>query len=263
MQNCKIEEIRKAASIVFSQKGYKETKIADIASRAGVSPGTIYKHFKNKKQIFTSINQPELEALRPHYEEKQKGILKAALNLFGDKGYSDTSMEDIASHCGISKAALYQYYKSKEDIFCETVQQGAVICGLDKLPAINLEDDMARVLGSIACNYLKEMSQPDRINLFRTLLSDSRRVTEPGELLYNNVIDSFYNALAGYFEEQKTMGKLRDINTKFAARAFMGTLMSFVFVDRLINPAKKEFEDSYIVDKAVDMFLNGIEQKQK
>ncbi len=43
-------------------------------------------------------------------------ILRAALRLFADQGYGATSMREIAEQLGITKAALYYHFDSKEDI---------------------------------------------------------------------------------------------------------------------------------------------------
>lgn len=47
---------------------------------------------------------------------KKQQILEAALNLFMEKGYPKTSMQDIAAECNISKATLYKFFDSKEEI---------------------------------------------------------------------------------------------------------------------------------------------------
>ena len=43
-------------------------------------------------------------------------ILNAALKLFSERGYEGSSMSDIANLLGITKAALYKHYKSKQEI---------------------------------------------------------------------------------------------------------------------------------------------------
>ncbi len=48
--------------------------------------------------------------------ERKAGILYAALGLFARYGVRRTSMEDIAQEAGLSRAALYQYFRNKEDI---------------------------------------------------------------------------------------------------------------------------------------------------
>ena len=52
-------------------------------------------------------------------------ILESALELFAEKGYSGTSMSDIAKRLGITKAALYKHYTSKQEIFEAVMQDTA------------------------------------------------------------------------------------------------------------------------------------------
>lgn len=48
---------------------------------------------------------------------KQEAILTAAFEVFSKYGYRRTSMEDIGTAAGMSRAALYLHYRNKEDIF--------------------------------------------------------------------------------------------------------------------------------------------------
>lgn len=52
-------------------------------------------------------------------------ILETALELFAQRGYLGTSMSDIAQRLGITKAALYKHYASKQDILDRIVEQMA------------------------------------------------------------------------------------------------------------------------------------------
>jgi len=49
-------------------------------------------------------------------EERKNQILEAAIAVFASLGFQQTRMDDIASHAGLSKGALYLYYKSKDAI---------------------------------------------------------------------------------------------------------------------------------------------------
>ena len=56
----------------------------------------------------------------PEYKEAAKTkIIQAARKVFAEKGYHDTTMDDIAKEIGVSKGALYSYFKSKEDLLKE------------------------------------------------------------------------------------------------------------------------------------------------
>ena len=54
--------------------------------------------------------------------EKRNDILYAAIYLFSNKGFTSTSVQDIASYCNISKATIYKLFKSKEDILIELIK---------------------------------------------------------------------------------------------------------------------------------------------
>ena len=53
---------------------------------------------------------------RPVFDERRHIMLAAAAALFQEKGYGGTSMQDIAERVGLTKAALYYYVSSKQDI---------------------------------------------------------------------------------------------------------------------------------------------------
>ena len=56
-------------------------------------------------------------------EGTKERILETALELFAQNGYLGTSMNDIAARLGITKAALYKHYASKQDILDRIVER--------------------------------------------------------------------------------------------------------------------------------------------
>ena len=57
----KREAILRAAIKVFAQKGYFNSKVADIAKEAGIADGTVYLYFKSKDEILHSIFDRAME----------------------------------------------------------------------------------------------------------------------------------------------------------------------------------------------------------
>jgi AcrR family transcriptional regulator len=55
-------------------------------------------------------------------DEVRKKIVQEASLLFMEKGYSATTMDDIAGCLGVTKASIYQYYKSKVDLFAASAE---------------------------------------------------------------------------------------------------------------------------------------------
>lgn len=57
--------------------------------------------------------------------EKRTAFMKAAERLFIEKGYENTSIEDIVKAAGITKRTLYQYFQNKEDLYYAIALEGA------------------------------------------------------------------------------------------------------------------------------------------
>jgi AcrR family transcriptional regulator len=58
------ERIIEAACELFSKYGYHNTQVMDIVKAVGMSAGTFYNHFKDKKDLFEHITMESLESLR-------------------------------------------------------------------------------------------------------------------------------------------------------------------------------------------------------
>ncbi|MDP5276546.1 TetR/AcrR family transcriptional regulator [Chengkuizengella axinellae] len=55
-------------------------------------------------------------------DHKKKLIIEASLKLFSEKGFYSTSVQDIAELCSISKASLYKFFPSKEELFIKVFE---------------------------------------------------------------------------------------------------------------------------------------------
>ncbi|WP_191566477.1 TetR/AcrR family transcriptional regulator [Metabacillus idriensis] len=55
-------------------------------------------------------------------EKKKQHILESALKAFGEKGFQLATIDDIVAESGLSKGAIYNYFKSKEDIYMQLMQ---------------------------------------------------------------------------------------------------------------------------------------------
>jgi AcrR family transcriptional regulator len=59
------------------------------------------------------------------FELQRHRLLKAAATCFNQKGYSGTSLKDVADHLGLTDAALYYYVRNKEELVYQCYLRGA------------------------------------------------------------------------------------------------------------------------------------------
>ncbi len=55
-------------------------------------------------------------------EQKRRAALRIASRLFNEKGYHATSLDEIADQIGVTKTALYYYFRNKEELLFECLQ---------------------------------------------------------------------------------------------------------------------------------------------
>ncbi|VXC40840.1 TetR family transcriptional regulator [Bacillus sp. 349Y] len=117
----KRDRIFRAASKIFSEKGYFETTVADIAKEAGVSFGTVFTYFETKEMLYETMILEQLEEIKPHFLDIQGTFT-------GDPMEIITAMVD--RHVTIF---------SEKSEFLRLVQQ--VLARLDRYPALFEELD--------------------------------------------------------------------------------------------------------------------------
>ena len=59
-------------------------------------------------------------------DARPEEISAAALDLFVERGYAGTRLDDVAARAGVSKGTVYLYFASKEDLFKAVVREGLV-----------------------------------------------------------------------------------------------------------------------------------------
>jgi TetR/AcrR family transcriptional regulator len=73
------------------------------------------------------VESPAKAATRRRRKEARPGeLLAAALDLFVDKGFSATRVEEVALRAGVSKGTLFLYYPTKEELFKAVVRESIV-----------------------------------------------------------------------------------------------------------------------------------------
>jgi AcrR family transcriptional regulator len=99
---------------------------------------------------------------RPRSPEAHDKVLRAALDLFGERGIDATSMDAIAQASGVSKATIYNHWSDKEALLLEVME---MIHGLDREPENVDSGDILRDL-----TYILTRRPPDEFESLRTQL---------------------------------------------------------------------------------------------
>jgi AcrR family transcriptional regulator len=124
------------------------------------------------------------------YTSKRSEIVKAAVDLFRDKGYDTTNIDDIVAYAGIGKSTFYQYFKSKEELFYECADHVFYDIARDN-PTISDENDGMMRLWKRAHAFINtHLHMLDMLNIARgASMKNSLRSRQMLEAVMNNLTD--------------------------------------------------------------------------
>lgn len=104
-------------------------------------------------------------ARRPTKVERRQRILSAAQHVFTRRGYAATRMSDIAEAAQVGKGTLYEYFRSKEDLFA-TLVLVVMRNSLETLTAAGPAEDPERALHDTIA-YVVETALGQNLDLYR------------------------------------------------------------------------------------------------
>ena len=196
-------------------------------------------------------------------ESRRNAILEAAVELFKEKGYERASMNELARRLGGSKATLYGYYPSKEELFVAVVKAVATVHLSDAIVALS-EDAAARLsLEDLLVRFGERMmvvltNDASALAVYRMVVGEAGH-SVVGQLFDESGPAQLGEALAALFERAIERGELRRADPKVLAAHF-SALVTSETSNRLyqMDPAPMALKDiRRMVRRAVEAFLLG------
>ena len=157
----------------------------------------------------------------PEYKEEAKNrILSAANQVFGEKGYRQATMDDVAKKLGVSKGALYLYFASKEELF-------EAICRMEPLAfkeilysSFSENKEPLESAGEFFDKMLKRYSSNSGLSF--EIFSEASH--NPGlRKVLKKTQDEYAATLKSYLEEGRKRGLIdEDLDLRFLTYALIG-----------------------------------------
>ena len=195
---------------------------------------------------------------RPETESpKRQAVLDAAADLFIAQGYGAVSMDAIARAANVSKATLYAYFRSKDQLFATIITE-ACQANLDwetVLPAQG--QDVRAALTGFGRRMLGFVLQGRALAIHRVVLAESVRFPELGRAFFDGGPATARTLVAAWLAEQASAGRLRVPDSEVAAEQLMALLRAGLHLRALLGvpPAPNEAEINATVTASVATFL--------
>ena len=196
--------------------------------------------------------------MRVRTDAKRSRILDTAASVFLEQGFERASMSEIAARNGGSKATLYSYFRSKQELFLAVAfaegekQVGPAFASLESGVA-DVRDSLLRVGEKLIAFLLT----PGAIAAHRMVVSEAGR-SDIGRHFYTKGRARGITQLAKFLEAACAAGKIRKADFRIAAMQLLALIEServlpVLFAIERTRPSRRQIRQS--TERAVDVFL--------
>src|SRR3954454_5258233 len=115
-------------------------------------------------------------------QDRRQAIIEAARVSFLDHGYAGTSMSGLLKTLGGSKATLWGYFRSKEELFAAVIEEVSLQFRAEIQDALATEADLEQSLVAFCHTFLRKITSPDGQATWRLVVAESGRFPEVGRI---------------------------------------------------------------------------------
>ncbi len=191
-------------------------------------------------------------------EQRQAELLEKAIEVFAERGYQATTMDEIAERAGVSKGMLYIYFKNKEALFGAVFRWFGMMTGEMVLEAMSGVDDEAEQIRRIAATWAEvAIHHRDFVPLFLDFWAAASMKGMRNDYAEDlaTMYEEYRSMLIGIIEQGKANGKFRqDVDSRAIAYLLVGGMDGIFIQSWLSNP---DNVDSLMMS-ATEMLLRGI-----
>ena len=197
--------------------------------------------------------------MRIKTDEKRQLIVDTAYRLFRANGFEKTSMSEITAQVGGSKATLYNYFPSKEELFVECMfgiaenyLEGVFSCLQE--PSENIKT----ALQGFGENVTRLMCSPEIVSIQHLMIAEAGRAGV-GKLFYEK-ISALQEEMAAFIGIAMDAGKLRPDDSRLASdqlRALLETEIFYQYILCVRTAVPDDAEITALAKRAVDTFLRA------
>jgi AcrR family transcriptional regulator len=153
-------------------------------------------------------------------------ILEAALSVFAEKGYAAAKLAEIARRAGVSKAALYLYFETKEDLFRAVARSLAapnLTALADALEAS--QSPFAQLAPALLARAAGLLSDGRAISIVRMVLAESRNFPDLARIWREDVVEQVLSLVARLIARAQARGEAVPGDPRLQAFSLMGPLV--------------------------------------
>ena len=202
--------------------------------------------------------------MKPRWERRKDArpqeLLAAALDLFVERGFASTRLEDVARRAGVSTGTLYLYFTNKEELFKAVVRENIV-------PALGEAEDIistfeghsADLLRCVIMGWWDRLGATKASGIIKLVMSEAGNFPDLAQFYQEEVIKRSTTMIAGMLQRAVTRGEFRPMNVTMMTQVLIAPMLMLITWKHSIGPCNQEELDPMgSLEAFLDMALHGL-----
>ena len=197
-------------------------------------------------------------------EARPTELTAAALNLFVEKGFAATRLEDVALSAGVSKGTLYLYFDSKEALFKAVIQEGIVpVVAENEAIAAQHNGSSFDLLEKLLNNWWSKIGQTAFAGIPKLMVAEARNFPEVAFFYYEHVIKRGRALVGAALERGMTSGEFRRMDVETTIDVVIAPiLMLLIWRFSMACCQNSEGDSSLYLQIHMDLLRQGLRGSQ-
>jgi len=215
----------------------------------------------------SSSPKPIPTSTKPHARKRRSGadrreqILSEAMKCFADLGFRGTTVRGLATRVGLSEAALYRYFSSKESLYAAIIDRKMATVDIVAVlrPAASRRNDREFFLGLARELFARVESDPSFLRILYFSALEGHSLADP---FFQSRVKRLREFVTDYIEQRIEEGEFVAIDPVIASRAFLGMVFDHLNVRLVLGQT-----DAYpqpldtVAETFVSIFLGGMKNR--
>ncbi|RJG04584.1 TetR/AcrR family transcriptional regulator [Noviherbaspirillum sedimenti] len=195
-------------------------------------------------------------------EARPQELLAAALDLFVERGFAATRLDDVAARAGVSKGTLYLYFTNKEELFKAVVREN-MLPMIDEAEGLidQHQGNSASLFQEIMLGWWERVGNSKVSGITKLIMAESGNFPEVARFYYEEVTSRVNGMIVRMLEHGIARGEFRPIDPQQAMRVVVAPMVMLMIWNQSFGACNMEqISPQDYIRTYIDICLRGLLQ---
>jgi AcrR family transcriptional regulator len=193
-------------------------------------------------------------------DARPQELLAAALDLFVEKGFAATRLEDVARRAGVSKGTLYLYYENKEELFKAVVRTSIVpVIGDAEDQVANFDGHSAELFQWLVRGWWERIGMTQASGIVKLVMAEANNFPDIASFYRDEVISRGTGMISRMLQRGIDRGEFRPVDVPIMTQVIIAPMLMLMMWKHSMGPCNMgEMDPNQFLDSFIDLSLRGL-----